>query len=104
MLQRAGGSLFPLAQMTELNFSGSSVARGAKTSAIRPAGTPTDFERCSTALTKKWAPTAITAIVPTTCAATAQVGASDEEGHRVRFSGRSDRKSTRLNSSHANIS
>src|SRR3712207_7142756 len=52
------------------------------------------FERCSTALTKKWAPTAITAIVPSTCAATAQVGASDEEGHRVRFSGRRSEEHT----------
>src|SRR5918998_3035113 len=83
MFPRARVSLLFLSQMTELNFSGSSVARGASTSAIRPAGTPTDLERCSTALTKKWAPTAITAIVPTNCAATAHVGASEEEGHRV---------------------
>jgi hypothetical protein len=74
MLPMARVSLLSLSQMTELNFSGSSVARGARTSEIRPAEIPTDLERCSTASTKKWAPSPITMIVPISCTATAQVG------------------------------
>ena len=52
MLPRAKVSLPSLTQMTELNFSGSSVASGARTSATRPAGNPTYLAACSTASTK----------------------------------------------------
>ena len=57
--------------------------------AMRPAGMPRVVgERARTASTKKWAPTPITATVPTSCATTAQVGAGELEGQRVRFDGR----------------
>ena len=45
--------------MTELNFSGSSVAIGAMTRARSASSRPNDVARCSTAPTKKYAPTMI---------------------------------------------
>ena len=80
-------SLLSLSQMIELNFSGSSVASGASTSAMRPAGMPMVSEMCPTASTKMWAAKPITATDPTTCAVTAQVGAGGRKGQRVRLSG-----------------
>ena len=87
MLPRARVSLLSLSQMIELNFSGSSVASGASTSAMRPAGMPMASEMCPTASTKMWAAKPITATDPTTCAVTAQVGAGGRKGQRVRLSG-----------------
>src|SRR3954451_19754042 len=89
MLPRAKVSLLSLSQITELNFSGSSVARGASTKEIKPAGIPTDSEADSTAWTKKWAPNPITSRVPRSCTTTAQVGAwpQEDSGQSVRSSG-----------------
>ena len=52
MLPIASVSLPWRTQITELNFSGSSVAIGAMTSASRASSTPNDVARCSTAPTK----------------------------------------------------
>ena len=53
MLPIASVSLPWRTQMIELNFSGSSVAIGAMTSASRTSSTPSVVARCSTASTKK---------------------------------------------------
>ncbi len=52
MLPMAGVSLLSRSQITELNFSGSSVARGANTSEIKPVGIPRDSEPLFTTSTK----------------------------------------------------
>src|SRR3954451_6950714 len=59
MLPIARVSLPWRTQMTELNFSGSSVAIGAMTSARRVWSTPSWVDRSSTAPTKKIAPSTI---------------------------------------------
>ena len=61
MLPIARVSLPCRTQMTELNFSGNSVAIGAMTRARISGSTPSDVDRCSTASTKKNAPTTIRA-------------------------------------------
>ena len=61
MLPIASVSLPWRTQMTELNFSGSSVAIGAMTSASRTLSTPSWRARWSTASTKKTAPSTISA-------------------------------------------
>src|SRR5918995_742215 len=55
-LPRARVSLPSLIQMTELSFSGSSVASGARTSATRPTGRPATCAPRSTASTNNSAP------------------------------------------------
>ncbi len=59
MLPIARVSLLARTQITELNFSGSSVAIGAMTSASRVLSTPSEVARCPTASTKKTAPSTI---------------------------------------------
>ncbi len=59
MLPKANAPLYFLIQLMELNFSGSSVARGTRTSAIRPAGIPTDLAFDSAGVSASallWAP------------------------------------------------
>src|SRR5258708_38232606 len=61
MLPMASVSLPWRTQITELNFSGSSVAMGATTSARSASSTPNECARCSTALTNTAAPTTMQA-------------------------------------------
>ena len=67
MLPIASVSLPWRTQMTELNFSGSSVAIGAMTRARSAGSTPSVVARCSTASTKKTAPTMISPRAARTC-------------------------------------
>ena len=67
MLPIASVSLPPRTQITLLNFSGSSVAIGAMTSARIRGSSPMACDRSSTAPTKTCAPMMISARAPTTC-------------------------------------
>ena len=80
MLPSARVSLPSLIQKMELNFSGSSVARGASIRAMRPAGNPRPAAACSTASTKKCAPATMTPRLARVWKATAKCGGSCAAG------------------------
>src|SRR5829696_3289964 len=96
MLPRARVSLASLTQMTELTFSDSSVARGANPSATRLAGSPATSAVCSTASTKIWAPTTMSASASNAWPTTVHDGGAELRRHSVSLSDTSSERRSRV--------